>query len=46
LRREAAKGRQLYLRAGAHWNDAGNAVTAESVGSCLAKQGLATAASQ
>jgi hypothetical protein len=46
LRREAATGRQLYLRAGAHWNDAGNAVTAESVASCLAKEGLATPAAR
>ena len=40
LRDEAAKGRQLYLRAGAHWNDAGNAATADIVARCLAAQGL------
>lgn len=44
LRREAAEGRQLYLRTGAHWNDAGNAATAKAVASCLAAQGLVASA--
>ena len=41
LRAEARKGKQLYLKAGAHWTDAGNAVAARSIGDCLAEQGVA-----
>ncbi len=40
--RLAARGpEQLYLRAGAHWTDAGNRVTAGAVAHCLAEKGLA-----
>jgi hypothetical protein len=36
----ARQGRQLYLRISSHWNDAGNAIGAETVARCLADQGL------
>lgn len=35
LRREAGRRSQLYLRAGAHWTDEGNAAAAQSVAECL-----------
>jgi hypothetical protein len=41
LRRAAHGSEQLYLRAGAHWTDAGNRVAAGAVAECLAAQGMA-----
>lgn len=41
LRRAAAVRPQLYLRAGAHWTEEGNAATAEAVAECLREAGLA-----
>jgi hypothetical protein len=38
LRAEARQGKQLYLRAGAHWTDAGNLVAARSIADCLAAE--------
>ena len=43
LRREAATGAQLYLRAGAHWTDEGNAATARSIAACLTGLGVSGA---
>ena len=40
MRAEAKKNRQLYLRIGAHWNDEGNRVAADSIAACLADKGL------
>jgi len=40
LRRAAATRGQLYLRAGAHWTDEGNAVAAESIADCLRGLGV------
>jgi hypothetical protein len=40
LREEAHKGRQLYLKIGAHWTDEGNKVAAESIARCLAGYGI------
>jgi hypothetical protein len=39
LRRAAATRPQLYLRAGAHWTEEGNAATAEAVADCLKEKG-------
>lgn len=43
LRQEASKGEQLYLRAGAHWTEAGNAATANAVAHCLRELGAVAA---
>ena len=40
MRAEARKNRQLYLRVGAHWNDEGNRVAADSIAACLTRKGL------
>jgi len=40
LRREGSMGKQLYLRVGAHWNDAGNRAAAQSIANCLAASRL------
>lgn len=40
LRSQARKGEQLYLRAGAHWTEAGNQVTADAVADCLEQKGI------
>jgi len=40
FRREAEKGRQLYLRVSGHWNDDGHAVAAGLIGGCLARRGF------
>jgi hypothetical protein len=40
LRASADEGKQLYLRVGAHWNDAGNSVAADSIARCLTHYGL------
>ena len=45
LRAEARTGKQLYLRAGAHWTDAGNEAAARSIAACLADKGLDAASS-
>lgn len=42
LRREAATRGQLYLRAGAHWTEEGNAAAAASIAECI--RGLGAAA--
>lgn len=40
LRAEASRGRQVYHRISSHWNDAGNAIGAQTVLQCLATKGL------
>jgi hypothetical protein len=40
LRAEAAKGTQLYLKAGAHWTAEGNRVAADAIAKCLSEKGL------
>jgi hypothetical protein len=45
LRRAARGSEQLYLRAGAHWTDAGNRVAAGAVAECLAAKGMVAARS-
>lgn len=40
LRAGARRGEQLYLRAGAHWTDAGNELAARSIEDCLTEKGL------
>lgn len=40
LRQAAREREQLYLRAGAHWTDAGNEAAAESIARCLGDRGL------
>lgn len=44
LRRESEKRGQLYLRAGAHWTEEGNAAAADSIAECL--RGLGVVASK
>jgi hypothetical protein len=41
LRGEAGRRGQLYLRAGAHWTDEGNAAAAHSIAQCLRELGVA-----
>jgi len=40
LRRESEKRGQLYLRAGAHWTEEGNAAAADSIAECLRGLGV------
>lgn len=40
LRAGARRGEQLYLRAGAHWTEAGNELAARSIADCLVEKGL------
>lgn len=40
LREGARRGEQLYLKAGAHWTEAGNRVAAEAVAACLENRGV------
>ena len=42
LRRESETRGQLYLRAGAHWTEEGNAAAADSIAECLRGLGVAT----
>lgn len=44
LRREATTRGQLYLRAGAHWTDEGNAAAARTIAECLRRLGVVGAA--
>jgi hypothetical protein len=42
LRNAAREREQLYLRAGAHWTDAGNDAAAMSIAACLRDRGMAS----
>lgn len=42
LRRDSEKRGQLYLRAGAHWTEEGNAAAADAIADCLSGLGVAT----